>query len=113
LAAFCAAFVPAFSLALPAANTPPGTKAVAAVRADPFIAKFKNSLREVIVSLPLFSDKSTLSPPAPATTHSEDLQVRPQPCSGLSLTDDSEIQKTLCDAVKALSSYRRVAVRQC
>jgi hypothetical protein len=54
LAAFCAAFVADFSLALRAANGPPGIKAAAAVSADPFIAKFKNSLREVIVSLPLF-----------------------------------------------------------
>ena len=52
-----------------------------------------------------------LSPPAAATTHSEDLQVRPQPWSGLSLSDDSEIQKPLCDALKALSSCRKVAVR--
>jgi len=54
LAAFCAAFVASVSLALRAANAPPGIKAAAAVSADPFIAKFKNSLREVIVSLPLF-----------------------------------------------------------
>jgi hypothetical protein len=53
LAVFSAAFGAAFSLALRAANGPPGIKAAAAVSADPLIAKFKNSLREVIVNLPL------------------------------------------------------------
>ncbi len=57
MAAFCAAFVAAFSLALRAANGPRGIKAAAAVSADPFIATFKNSLREVIVNLPLFLKK--------------------------------------------------------
>jgi hypothetical protein len=49
LVAFSAEFAASFSLALRAANGPPGIKAAAAVSADPFIAEFENSLREVII----------------------------------------------------------------
>jgi hypothetical protein len=37
-------------LGLRAADAPSGIKAAAAVSADPFIAKFKKSLREVMIS---------------------------------------------------------------
>jgi hypothetical protein len=41
-------------LASRAADAPSGIKAAVAVSADPFMAKFKKSLREVIVSVPFF-----------------------------------------------------------
>jgi hypothetical protein len=44
-----------FWLALPAADAPSGIKAAAAVSADPFITKFKKSLRELMVSFAFLS----------------------------------------------------------
>jgi hypothetical protein len=79
-------------LVLYAANASPGIKAAAAVTADPFIAKLKNSLREVTDGLPFcWTSKGTLSAPA-ATTHPEDLLLPPQGTSDLSLSGDRELQ---------------------